>query len=126
MFYIFGFVLLYFVFALPTSYAGVLSGAGGDAVKRLLVAVFAVCAMATSVYAGPEKGTYVSSGVTNTTPESDAYGTVVRPINGSPVQSLTIASAVTTNTSTAPFPYLFVTTTATTGTGASGTERIGY
>lgn len=49
--------------------------------KRLLVAVFAVCAMATSVYAGPEKGTYFSSGVTNTTPESDAYGTVVRPID---------------------------------------------
>ena len=49
--------------------------------KRLLVAVIAVCAMATSAYAGPEKGTYFSSGVTNTTPESDAYGTVVRPID---------------------------------------------
>lgn len=49
--------------------------------KRWVLVLFAVCAMATSAYAGPEKGTYFSSGVTNTTPESDAYGQVVRPID---------------------------------------------
>ena len=70
--------------------------------KRLLVAVFAMCAMATTAYAGPDEGTYFSSGNTNTTPLKNAYGLVVRPINGSPAQSLTIASAVTTNTTTTP------------------------
>ena len=47
MFYIFGFVLLHFVFALPTSYAGVLSGAGGG---------------------GPE--------ITSATPASDSFAAV--------------------------------------------------
>jgi hypothetical protein len=37
--------------------------------------------MVASAYAGPEKGTYFSSGLTNTTPEVDAYGQVVRPID---------------------------------------------
>lgn len=69
--------------------------------KRWLVTVFAMCVMATSAYAGPEEGTYFSSGNTNTTPLKNAYGLVVRPINGSPAQSLTIASGVTTNTTTA-------------------------
>ena len=70
--------------------------------KRLVLVLFAVCAMATSAYAGPEEGTYFSSGNTNTTPLQSAYGLVVRPINGSPAQSLTIASGVTTNTTTTP------------------------
>lgn len=71
--------------------------------KRLVfVLLAAVCAMATNAYAGPDEGTYFSSGNTNTTPLKNAYGLVVRPINGSPAQSLTIASAVTTNTTTTP------------------------
>lgn len=70
--------------------------------KKLVLVLFAVCAMVASAYAGPEDGTYFSSGLTNTTPNVNAYGQVVRPINGSPSQSLTIASGVTTNTSTTP------------------------
>lgn len=70
--------------------------------KRLVLLLCVMCAMATSVYAGPDEGTYSSSGNTNTTPLKNAYGLVVRPINGSPAQSLTIASAVTTNTTTTP------------------------
>lgn len=49
--------------------------------KRWLVAVFIMCAMATPAYAGPAEGTYFSSGVTNTTPDTSAYGTVTRPID---------------------------------------------
>ncbi len=46
--------------------------------KKLVLVLSAVCAMVASAYAGPEKGTYFSSGLTNTTPEVDAYGQVVR------------------------------------------------
>lgn len=70
--------------------------------KKFLASLVLVCAMATTVYAGPAEGTYFSSGVTNTTPAFDAYGTVVRPIGGGPVNMLTVASGVTTNTSSTP------------------------
>lgn len=44
--------------------------------KRLVLVLFAVCAMATSAYAGPEEGTYFSSGVTKDAPTASAYATV--------------------------------------------------
>lgn len=49
--------------------------------KKLVLVLFAVCAMVASAYAGTEEGTYFSSGLTNTTPNVNAYGQVVRPID---------------------------------------------
>jgi hypothetical protein len=51
-------------------------------VKRLLVAVIAVCAMVATAYAGRDVGTDFSPGVTNGTPDPAAYGTVVRIAGG--------------------------------------------
>lgn len=44
--------------------------------KKLLVSLVLLCAMATTVYAGLPEGTPTSSGVTNTTPDPAAYATV--------------------------------------------------
>ena len=55
-----------------------------------------------SLRAGTAEGDFLHSGNTNTTPLQSAYGLVVRPINGAPAQSLTIASGITTDTTTTP------------------------
>lgn len=67
----------------------------------MLIIWLVVWALSTTAYAGPDTGTYFSSGNTNAPPVSDAYGLVVRPIAGSHVSTITIASGVTTNTTTA-------------------------
>ena len=48
--------------------------------KRVLLTIVYLLSMATMANAGLPEGTPTSSGVTNTTPDPAAYGTVVRPI----------------------------------------------
>lgn len=70
--------------------------------KRVLMGLMLLSSLFLSnvSYAGYAEGTPFSSGNTNTTPAPDAYGMVVRPIGGAPVQTLILASGVTTNTTT--------------------------
>lgn len=44
--------------------------------KRLVLVLCVGCAMATNAYAGPEEGSYFSSGVTKDAPTPSAYATV--------------------------------------------------
>ena len=72
--------------------------------KLLLLILCLLLHTAHTAHAGLAEGNQFSSGNTNTTPAVDAYGQVVRPIQGGPVQTLPIASGVTTNTTPASVP----------------------